>query len=58
LTRSGSEGWERTLEVAHEALLRQPPISDWLVEDREFLVWRDRLGRTRAQFDAMRAGCW
>jgi hypothetical protein len=25
------------LEVAHEALLRQPPFSEWLAEDREFL---------------------
>ena len=56
LTRSGSEGGEPTLEVAHEALLRQPPISDWLAEDREFLVWRERLSRTRAQFDANARG--
>jgi hypothetical protein len=45
-----------TVEVAHEALLRQPPISDWLAEDREFLVWRDRLGRARAEFDANARG--
>ena len=45
-----------TLEVAHEALLRQPPISQWLEEDREFLVWRDRLGRERAQFEANARG--
>jgi hypothetical protein len=30
------------IEVAHEAALRQPPLSDWLKEDREFLVWRER----------------
>jgi formylglycine-generating enzyme required for sulfatase activity len=56
LTRSGGEEGRSTLEVAHEALLRQPPISDWLAEDREFLVWRDRLGRTRALFDANARG--
>ena len=41
-----------TLEVAHEALLRQPPLSVWLEEDREFLVWRDRLAREHASFEA------
>jgi WD40 repeat protein/tetratricopeptide (TPR) repeat protein len=51
LTRSAD-----ALEVAHEALLRQPPISDWLAEDRDFLMWRDRLGRARAQFDANERG--
>jgi WD40 repeat protein len=35
------------IEVAHEALLRQPPFSDWLAEDREFLLWRDRLSQAR-----------
>ena len=45
-----------TLEVAHEALLRQPPISDWLQEDREFLVWRDRLARERASYERNQRG--
>lgn len=36
-----------TLDVAHEALLRAPPISKWLEEDKEFLSWRDRLQRER-----------
>ena len=40
------------LEVAHEALLRQSPFSDWLAEDREFLVWRDRLGQARTAFES------
>jgi WD40 repeat protein len=38
------------LEVAHEALLRQPPFSEWLADDREFLVWRERLSQARAAF--------
>ena len=33
------------VEVAHEALLRQPPFSDWLADDREFLMWRERLSQ-------------
>jgi hypothetical protein len=40
------------IEVAHEALLRQPPFSDWLAEDREFLLWRDRLTHARIAFEA------
>ena len=52
LTRSGTEHGEAILEVAHEALLRLPPLSDWLAEDREFLVWRDRLSKARAAYEA------
>ncbi|GLS17005.1 hypothetical protein GCM10007874_00200 [Labrys miyagiensis] len=44
------------VEVAHEALLRQPPFSDWLTDDREFLVWRDRLSHARAAFEANERG--
>jgi formylglycine-generating enzyme required for sulfatase activity len=39
-----------TVEVAHEALLRQPPISDWLEENREFLIWRGRVARERSSY--------
>lgn len=45
-----------TLEVAHEALLRLPPIGDWLEDDREFLIWRDRLSRARVTFEANERG--
>ena len=44
------------IEVAHEALLRQPPFSDWLAEDREFLLWRDRLTQARTAFEADERG--
>src|SRR5262249_3354735 len=45
------------VEVAHEALLRQPPLSDWLADDRDFFVWRDeRLAPARAAFDANERG--
>ena len=44
------------IEVAHEALLRQPPFSDWLAEDREFLLWRERLSQARTAFQADERG--
>jgi hypothetical protein len=44
------------IEVAHETVLRQPPFSDWLAEDREFLLWRDRLTQTRTAFEAKQRG--
>ncbi len=56
LTRSGDASGAVTLEVAHEALLRQPPISDWLESDREFLIWREGVARARAAFKANRRG--
>jgi WD40 repeat protein len=44
------------LEVAHEALLRQPPFSEWLAEDREFLMWRERLSEARRGFEVDQRG--
>ncbi|MGD9726746.1 MAG: toll/interleukin-1 receptor domain-containing protein [Hyphomicrobiaceae bacterium] len=52
LTRGGNDRGRTTLEVAHEALLRQPPLGNWLEEAREFLVWRDTLARARRGFEA------
>jgi formylglycine-generating enzyme required for sulfatase activity/energy-coupling factor transporter ATP-binding protein EcfA2 len=41
-SRVGAE--EETVEVSHEALIRQwQRVQGWLNEDREFLLWRDRL---------------
>jgi len=41
-----SEGAERILEVAHEALFRSwDRLVAWLNADREFLLWRQRLRR-------------
>ena len=35
---------EETVEVSHEALIRQwQRLQGWLKEDREFLLWRERL---------------
>lgn len=45
-----------TLEVAHEALLRTSPLEDWLLEDRDFLAWRHRLGKARAAYQANTRG--
>ena len=56
LTRSGGTGGSATLEVAHEALLRQPPLSKWLEESEEFLIWRKRLARSREAFEANERG--
>jgi len=46
-----SAGSRDTLEVAHEALLRQPPLSEWLEEDRQFLIWRDKVKQARTDFE-------
>ncbi|MEO1610454.1 MAG: SUMF1/EgtB/PvdO family nonheme iron enzyme, partial [Pseudomonadota bacterium] len=44
-----------TLEVAHEALLRQPPISDWLEDQKDRLKLRDDLLREAKEWGD--AGC-
>ena len=44
------------VEIAHEALLRQPPLSRLLEENREFLVWRERLGQARTAFEINERG--
>ena len=44
------------VEIAHEALLRQPPLSRLLEENRDFLVWRERLGQARTAYEANERG--
>ncbi len=45
------------VEVAHEALLRQAPLSSWLADDRDFIAWRDeRLVPARTAFEANERG--
>ena len=40
-----SDHRQQMVEIAHEALVRRwPRLSQWLEEDREILVWRQRLG--------------
>lgn len=53
-TDAGAE--VEVIEVAHEALLRQPPLSKLLAEDREFMIWRQRLGRMFELFTANERG--
>jgi energy-coupling factor transporter ATP-binding protein EcfA2 len=45
VTNQTSSGLERTVEIAHEALISNwSTLRAWVNEDREFLLWRDRLG--------------
>ena len=49
---SRSEGNDRILEVAHEALFRSwGRLSDWLNRDRELLLWRERVRHQMAEWD-------
>jgi formylglycine-generating enzyme required for sulfatase activity len=44
LVTNRAEAGEDTVEVSHEALIRHwQRLQDWLNEDREFLLWRERL---------------
>jgi WD40 repeat protein/DNA-binding winged helix-turn-helix (wHTH) protein len=43
---------EETVEVAHEALIRRwARFAEWLNEDREFLLWRQRLRSGLAEYE-------
>jgi tetratricopeptide (TPR) repeat protein len=45
VTDETDSGLEQTVEVAHEALISNwGTLRAWIREDREFLLWRDRLG--------------
>jgi hypothetical protein len=46
----------RSRRTRSPSILRQPPFSDWLAEDREFLLWRDRLSQARTAFEADERG--
>lgn len=42
----------RTVEIAHEAILREwPLLSGWLDAERGFLEWREQVGRARLQYE-------
>ena len=44
VSNQDKESGKNTLEVAHEALIRDwPQFQQWLNEDRDFLLWRERL---------------
>ena len=45
VTDKADSGLEQTVEVAHEALISNwGTLRAWVKEDREFLLWRERLG--------------
>ena len=45
VTNQSASGLEQTVEVAHEALISNwSTLRGWVNEDREFLLWRERLG--------------
>ncbi|MGE0036139.1 MAG: TIR domain-containing protein [Xanthobacteraceae bacterium] len=51
------EGDERTIEVAHEALLRKwPKLRAWLDEEREFLIGKTQLERALEDWQRADAG--
>ncbi len=52
LTRSSSLDGGATIEVAHEALLRQPPLSGWLENQKDALILRDEVLREAARWEA------
>ena len=52
VTNQSESGLEKTVEVAHEALIRNwGRLRGWLNEDREFLLWRQRLQIQVEQWD-------
>src|ERR1700751_5551344 len=52
VTNQSASGLEQTVEVAHEALISNwGTLRAWVNEDREFLLWRDRLGPLVAEWE-------
>ena len=52
VTNTSASGLEQTVEVAHEALISNwSTLRAWVNEDREFLLWRDRLGPLVAEWE-------
>jgi TIR domain/AAA ATPase domain len=52
VTNQSASGLEQTVEVAHEALISNwSTLRAWVNEDREFLLWRMRLGALLTEWD-------
>jgi WD40 repeat protein len=52
VTSQAASGLEQTVEVAHEALISNwSTLRAWVNEDREFLLWRVRLGALLTEWD-------
>ncbi len=55
VSNQDKESGNSTLEVAHEALIRDwPQFQQWLNEDRDFLLWRERLSSARDEWQRSR----
>lgn len=49
---TGESDGKATAEVAHEILLKTwPALRRWLVEERDFLIWRGELDTRRREYD-------
>ena len=52
VTNQSGSGLEQTVEVAHEALISNwSTLRAWVNEDREFLLWRERLGTLLTEWE-------
>jgi type II secretory pathway predicted ATPase ExeA len=52
VTNRSVSGTEQTVEVAHEALISNwSTLRNWVNEDREFLLWRERLNGLFAEWE-------
>jgi tetratricopeptide (TPR) repeat protein len=52
VTNQSASGLEQTVEVAHEALISNwGTLRGWVNEDREFLLWRERLGALLTEWE-------
>ena len=52
VTSKSASGAEQTVEVAHEALISNwGTLRSWVNEDREFLLWRERLSGFLAEWE-------
>src|SRR6202035_5267765 len=52
VTNQSASGLEQTVEVAHEALISNwSTLRAWVNEDREFLLWRVRLGTLLTEWE-------
>jgi hypothetical protein len=56
VTNQSASDLERTVEIAHEAFISHwSTLRAWVNEDREFLLWRDRLGPLTAEWERAHA---
>jgi DNA repair exonuclease SbcCD ATPase subunit len=52
VTNKSVSGTEQTVEVAHEALISNwSTLRNWVNEDREFLLWRERVDTLLAEWE-------